>query len=147
MAFKIGNSEVAYEQNVDRYSNNNNIYLGDSAIPKTADTVVQKAFNTAGKVIESSGDILSAPAVWLKDMQKNWFGYMTLIAITLSAIVFIYLAFRFHWRRKTNGVSTSHLVELATAIVNKNGAGQRLSSSTTSNQLVSTPISTINERF
>ena len=69
MAFNVGNSEVAYEQNVDRHSNNNNIYLGDAAIPKTAEAVVQKAFNTAGKVIETSGDILSTPAVWLKDMQ------------------------------------------------------------------------------
>ena len=67
--------------------------------------IQKKAFNT-------TGHRLSALAVWLKDMQKNWFGHMTLVVIIFSAIVFIYLAFHFHWRRKTDGISTSNIVEL-----------------------------------
>jgi hypothetical protein len=128
MSFKIGSVETNYQPNFDKGSSHNHIYLGDSAIPKSPDTAVQKAFDTAGKVIESTGDLLTAPGRWLKDMQQNWFGYMILLAIILSAVTFLYCMLRLYCYRNRNKLSTTNLIELATTLAKTNSPGQRPSS-------------------
>ncbi|CAF1657314.1 unnamed protein product, partial [Adineta ricciae] len=55
----------------------------DSAA-KANNTPVQAVMNSAGKtaskIIESGGDLLTAPVVWLKDMQQNWVMYMVVLS-------------------------------------------------------------------
>lgn len=121
MVFKIGTSDVNYKQNMEDGSSNNNIYIGDSAIPKPKETVVQKAFNAAGNVIEGGSELLTAPAFWLKDMQKNWFGYMIIVAIILSTITFLYCVIQFYLRRKQTSESKTNLFQLATVLAAKTG--------------------------
>ena len=128
MSLKIGSVENSYQPNFDKGSSHNHIYLGDSAIPKPADTAVQKAFDTAGKVIESTGDLLTAPGRWLKDMQQNWFGYMIIVAIILSSITFLYWMLRLYCYRSRNKLSKKNFIELATTLAKANGTGQRPSS-------------------
>ncbi|CAF1373826.1 unnamed protein product [Adineta steineri] len=58
------------QQHVDKGCDVKSI-IGDSASPKIGDSHVQTALKAAGKVIEGGSDIITVPAVWLKDMQKN----------------------------------------------------------------------------
>ncbi|CAF0924861.1 unnamed protein product [Adineta steineri] len=69
MAIIIGNLKSEYEQKINNGSNNN-INIGDSALPKVQDTPVQTAFKSANKIMESGTDIITAPAVWLKDAEE-----------------------------------------------------------------------------
>ncbi|CAF1185624.1 unnamed protein product [Adineta steineri] len=85
MAILIGNQKNEIEQKINNGSNSN-INLGDSALPKIHDTPVQTAFKSANKIIESGTDIITAPAVWLKDMQKNWLSYMVVLAVMLITV-------------------------------------------------------------
>ncbi|CAF4425167.1 unnamed protein product, partial [Rotaria magnacalcarata] len=71
---------------------NAKLILGDTALFKAADTPVQTALKAAGKAIESGSDLIAAPALWLKDMQKNWLMYMIIAAIILLIIAFLYCA-------------------------------------------------------
>ncbi|CAF4797395.1 unnamed protein product, partial [Rotaria socialis] len=71
---------------------NAKIILGDTALSKAADTPVQTALKAAGKAIDSGSDLIAVPALWLKDMQKNWLIYMILPAIILLTIAFLYCA-------------------------------------------------------
>ncbi len=52
------------------------INICDTAIKASTETVAQEVVTTVGKtankVIESGGDIVNAPGVWLKDIQQNW---------------------------------------------------------------------------
>jgi hypothetical protein len=99
---------------------NGAIALGDSALFKAVDTPVQKALKAAGKVIESGSDIITAPALWLKDMQKNWLTYMVVAAIILVTIAFLYCAIRSYFSRKGNNSSIGNLIQLASMFANKN---------------------------
>ena len=56
--------------------------------------------DTASKVIESGGDIATAPVTWLKDMQQNWLMYMIAVAVILSTITFLYCVLRLCIARK-----------------------------------------------
>ena len=119
MEFKVGSSDIHYNQNMDDGSSNSRIYIGDSAIPKPKETVVQKALNAAGNVIEGGGELLTTPVFWLKDMQKNWFGYMVIVAIILSTITFLYCVIRFYLGRNRNRASKANLFQLATVLAQK----------------------------
>ena len=90
------------------------VYIfGDSAIPKPKETVVQKAPKVAGNIIEGGGELLTTPVFWLKDMQKNWFGYMVIVAIILSTITFLYYVIRFYLCRKQKSESKTNLFQIA----------------------------------
>ncbi|CAF1429894.1 unnamed protein product [Adineta steineri] len=125
MAILIGNQKNEIEQKI-KNGSNNNINLGDSALPKIHDTPVQTAFKSANKIIESGTDIITAPAVWLKDMQKNWLSYMVVLAVMLITGTFLYCTIRSYFKRKSNNNnnnnnwSIGNLVELATMFSNKN---------------------------
>ena len=127
----IGNSNTSIDTVMKGAGSNNQIQLGDSAMRLKNGTVVQHVMETAGKtvnkVIESGGDILNAPAVWVKDMQQNWLTYMVLAAIILSIILFFYCSFCYYFQRKTMNPasSTSHLIDLAKIISHQTGILQR----------------------
>ncbi|CAF3474215.1 unnamed protein product [Rotaria socialis] len=103
---------------------NAKIILGDTALSKAADTPVQTALKAAGKAIDSGSDLIAVPALWLKDMQKNWLIYMILPAIILLTIAFLYCAVRSYFMRRGNNSSMGNLIELASVIANKNSALQ-----------------------
>jgi hypothetical protein len=94
--------------------------LGDSALPKLSDTPVQTALKSASKVIESGSDLINAPVLWFKDMQKNWLVYMIVAATILLTVAFLYCAVRSYFNRKGKNPSIGNLVELASMFVNKN---------------------------
>ncbi|CAF4367910.1 unnamed protein product, partial [Adineta steineri] len=126
MAIIIGNPKSEYERKIYNGSHNN-INIGDSALSKMQDTPVETAFKSANKIIESGTDIITAPAVWLKDMQKNWLSYMVVLAVILIIGTFLYCTIRSYFKRKSNNSnnnnnnwSMGNLVELATVFSNKN---------------------------
>jgi hypothetical protein len=123
MAVQAGNVKILYKQNI-KYGSNNGINLGDSALPKVNDTPVHTAFKAAGKIIESGADLIAAPVVWLKDMQKNWLTYMIIVAIILLSIAFLYCVIRSYFGRKQNNWSVGNLIELASMFTNKTAALQ-----------------------
>ncbi|CAF1669058.1 unnamed protein product [Rotaria magnacalcarata] len=103
---------------------NAKIILGDTALSKATDTPVQTALKAAGKAIESGSDLIAVPALWLKDMQKNWLMYMILAAIILLTIAFLYCAVRSYFMRRGNNSSMGNLIELASVFANKNSSLQ-----------------------
>ena len=86
-------------------------------------TAVQKVMDSVGKttsqVIQSGGDILTAPAIWLKEIQQNWLSYMIVTAIILSILTFFYCTVCFYLNRKKNNSFNGTLIELAKVIGNK----------------------------
>ncbi|CAF1482315.1 unnamed protein product [Rotaria magnacalcarata] len=115
-----GSSTKTVIQQLAKEGSNAKIILGDTALSKAADTPVQTAFKAVGKVIESGSDLIAAPAIWLKDMQNNWLIYMTLAAIILLTIAFLYCAIRSYFMRMRNNSSIGNLIELASVFASKN---------------------------
>jgi len=125
----IGNSNTNVNPSIYGSGSHKTIAIGDSALKLKNGTAVQDVMKTVGttasKVIESAGDIITAPAMWLKDLQSNWLSYMVVIAIILSILAFFYCAFCFYSNRKTNDSSGNSLIELAKIINNKTGILQQ----------------------
>ncbi|CAF3849038.1 unnamed protein product [Rotaria sordida] len=125
----IGNSNTSVDPVIKGSGSHNQIFVGDSALKVKNGTAVQEVMNTVGKtaskVIESGGDIITAPAVWLKDIQQNWLTYMVLAAIILSILAFFYCSFCFYFNRRKNNSSNNNLIELAKIINNKTGILQQ----------------------
>ena len=95
----IGNSNTDVDVKMSGSGSNNHISVSDLPSKHKNGTAVQDVMNTvgktAGKIIESGGDIITAPAVWLKDIQQNWLSYMIVTAIILSILAFFYCSFKF----------------------------------------------------
>ena len=117
----------------------NNINLGDSTISKMSDKRVNTAFKAAGKIVESGADLISAPVTWLKDMQQNWLVYMILIAIILITTAFLYCAVRSFFSTKRSGCSANSLIEMVTAVANRNQRMQIPISNSTPNSSSTRP--------
>ncbi|CAF1275829.1 unnamed protein product [Rotaria sordida] len=128
MAIIVGNSKTQYAMNIQGDDTDIKINIGDTAIKASTDTAAQEVINkvgkTAGKIIESGGDVITAPALWLKDMQKNWLTYMILATIIFVSIVFLYCTVSYYISRKKNHWASTNLVELAKVISNKGAALQ-----------------------
>ena len=86
---------------------------------------MKSAGKSASKLIEGGADIITAPAVWLKDIQQNWLTYMIVAAVIMLCIAFFYCAVCSYCNRKKNNWSNNNLVELAKVIGNKNGILQQ----------------------
>ncbi|CAF1667134.1 unnamed protein product [Adineta ricciae] len=129
MAFIVGNSQSknTYSMSISGDGSDVKFNIMDTAA-KANNTPVQAVMNSAGKtaskIIESGGDLLTAPVVWLKDMQQNWIMYMVVLAVILGSIAFLYCAFLFYCNRKTNSTDQNQLIELAKIIGNKIGTAQ-----------------------
>ncbi|CAF4138186.1 unnamed protein product [Adineta steineri] len=106
MAILIGDKNQ-YEQKNNNGSNNN-INIGDSALPKVHDNPLKTAVKSANRIMESGTDIITAPAVWLKDMQKNWLSYMVVLAVILITITFLYCTIRSYFNRKSNNSNNNN---------------------------------------
>lgn len=133
MAVIVGNSEkTQYQMNVQK-GNNNNIYLGDSAMVKAADKPIKKVMEAAGNIVDSTANVINAPVLWLKDMQSNWLTYLILIAIILVTISFLYCVIRSRCSPSRNTYSIDRIIEVATGIANKKQEIQIPISNTTSN--------------
>jgi len=67
MAVFTGNSKTEYQMNVKGDAKDIKINIGDTAIKASTETAAQVVINsvgkTASKVIESGGDVITAPAV------------------------------------------------------------------------------------
>nr|AEN94418.1 hypothetical protein [Adineta vaga] len=124
MAFKIGNTETknSYSMNVQGDAKDINLHIVDGATKgeeTSIRTVMNSAGKTASKVIASTGDLLSAPAVWLKDMHQNWLSYMVVVAVIFGSAVFFYCALSLYCHRKKNSKVQSQFTELSKIIANK----------------------------
>ncbi|CAF3126567.1 unnamed protein product [Rotaria socialis] len=119
-----GSSTKTLIQQHVKEGDNAKIILGGTALSKAADTPVQTALKAVGKTIESGSDTIAVPVLWLKDMQKNWLIYMTLAAIILLAIPFLYCAIPSYLMRRGNSSSIDNLIELASVFASKNSALQ-----------------------
>ncbi|CAF1666128.1 unnamed protein product [Adineta ricciae] len=123
MAFIVGNSQSknTYSMSISGDASDVKFNIMDSAA-KANNTPVQAVMNSAGKtaskIIESGGDLLTAPVVWLKDMRQNWIMYMVVLAVILGSIAFLYCAFLFYCNRKKNSTDQSQLIQLAKIIGN-----------------------------
>ncbi|CAF0876881.1 unnamed protein product [Adineta steineri] len=133
----IGNSNTDVDAKISGSGSNNHISVSDLPSKLKNDTAVQDVMNTvgktAGKIMASGGDIITAPAVWLKDIQQNWLSYMIVTAVILSILAFFYCSFKFYLNKKQSNMSNNNLLDFAKIINNKNGTMQ--------NQL---PLSLIN---
>ena len=127
--FNFGSSKTMYKMDVDGDGKDIKMLIGDKAIEASTGTAVQKvikaAGDTAGKIIEGSGTIVTAPVVWLEHMQENWLAYMILVAVILSTITFLYCAICSYLHRKNNN-SSHNLVELAKIISERSGVLNQL---------------------
>ena len=125
----VSNSDLSSHQSVSVSDQSNQVLVGDAATKHANGTAVQKVIEsvgkTAGQVIESGGDIITAPAVWLKSIQQNWLAYMIVIAIILSILTFFYRTVCFHLNCKKNNSFNSSFIELAKVIGNKHGTLQQ----------------------
>ncbi|CAF3218232.1 unnamed protein product [Rotaria sp. Silwood2] len=115
--------------NVQGDGKNVKMLIGDKAIEASTDTAVQTvikaAGQTAGNVIEGGGTIITAPAIWLKDIQQNWLTYMIVAAIILLCISFLYCSVCSYLNQKKDNGSNNNLLELAKVFSNKNGILQQ----------------------
>jgi hypothetical protein len=120
----IGNSKTSVCSNIQGSGSNNQIVMGDAAFQFKPNTSVREVMNTLGKatskVIESGGDIISAPAVWLKTMQENWITYLVLIAVILGIIAFFYCSCCVCANWKQAYPASNGLVDLAKIINSRN---------------------------
>lgn len=126
----IGNSKTLVDPVIKGSGSHNQINLGDSVMKLANNTTaVQNLMNTvrqtASRVIESGGDIITASGAWLKDMQKNWLSCITVSAIILSILAFFYRSFRSYLNRKNSNASDSSLIELANIISSKSNIVQQ----------------------
>ena len=132
MALIIGTSDNTYKLNVKGAASNVKMSIGAEALKPRADTAAQAVIKTAGKtaskVIESGGELITAPAVWLKDMQQNWLMYMVVAAIIMGSIAFLYCVVCFRLNRNKNNQARSTMIELAQTLSNKTRALQQLPS-------------------
>ncbi|CAF1339906.1 unnamed protein product [Rotaria sp. Silwood1] len=115
---KIGDSGSKYQQTADRGSQIF-MHIGETVTNKPVEPPVLAAFNTASKIISSAGDVITAPAAWLKEMQKNWVIYLVAAAIILLCLVFLYCVLRYYLSR-SNNLATANLIKLAAGIDRKN---------------------------
>lgn len=129
MAFKFGTSDISYDMNVQGNNKDVKMQIDGNTLKSSTDNAVQAVMKSAGKsaskIIEGGADIITAPAVWLKDMQQNWLIYMIVAAVIISRIAFLYCAVCSYLNRKKNNLSNNKLAELAKIISNKNGILQQ----------------------
>jgi hypothetical protein len=129
MAFKFGTSDISYDMNVQGNNKDVKMQIDGNTLKSSTDNAVQAVMKSAGKsaskIIEGGADIITAPPVWLKDMQQNWLIYMIVAAVIISSIAFLYCAVCSYLNRKKNNLSNNKLAELAKIISNKNGILQQ----------------------
>ncbi len=93
---KIGSTEVKYEVSGGKQSVQHLTIYGPPTETKMKESPVQTAFQTASKIIENTGDIITAPAMWLKNMQANWHIYLLATVVIFTVIAVLYCAMRFY---------------------------------------------------
>ena len=121
----IDDWDSSSHQSVSVSGQSNQVLVGDAAMKHANGTAVQKVIECVGKtaspVIESGGDIITAPAVWLESIQQNWLAGMIVIAIILPILTFFSCTVCFSLHRKKNNSFNSSLIELFQVIGNKDG--------------------------
>lgn len=131
MVFDFNSSKTVYKMNVKEFGKYIKMLIGDKLIGPSTNTAVEEVIKTVGqtasKIIERGGNIITAPATWLKAMQQNWLTYMIVIAIILSTVTFLYCASCCYLNRAKTYASNCNLVELAKVISERSGILQQLS--------------------
>lgn len=113
--FHIASADTQYHQTAGR-GGKVHFSLTDSVTSKPMETPIHTAMQTASKIISSGGDLITAPAIWLRDMQKNWVVYVVAAAVIMFSILLIYFAIRCYFiRRPNNKGSTTDVIELVKA--------------------------------
>lgn len=123
MVSRIGSSELIYKQENQKGANGNQLNIGDSALKLLNNTPIQQVMDSAGKsaskIIQTGGDLLAAPGVWVKDMQKNWLLYMVLAAIILSSITILYCVVNSYFYRKKSPRYDNNFIEMFKVLSNQ----------------------------
>jgi hypothetical protein len=129
MFSRLGSSESLYQQENHGSATNNQVLIGDSALQALNKTPVQQVMNAAGntasKIIEGTGDFITAPVVWLKDMQKNWLTYMIVVAVILFSSVILYCGICSYIHRKKSKGLGGNIVDLIKTMNNQAGNSQQ----------------------
>ena len=63
------------EQNPKIHGNNNKVMFGSAADAEAQLTLLRKAGQQVGKILEGGTDVVLAPAKWLAHMQDSWYAY------------------------------------------------------------------------
>ena len=108
MSVRVGNTDVTYGLDIQGHGKNVYLNMGNEAL----------------KPPTSSGDIITALAVWLKSMQENWLSYKVILAVILVSVAFLYCVVCFRFNRKKNNQSQYILLELAKSIHGRRGTSQ-----------------------
>jgi hypothetical protein len=73
--FHNASADTKYHQKADRGGKFHSS-LTDSAASKPIESPIHTAVKAVSKIISRDGDIITATATWLRDMQKNWLVYV-----------------------------------------------------------------------
>ncbi|CAF3273736.1 unnamed protein product [Rotaria socialis] len=82
------------EKNPQISGTNNKVSYGDGASREQQTTLLRKAGDQAGRILEGGTDVVIAPAKWLAHMQENWLTYIVCATILMVGILFIYCCIR-----------------------------------------------------
>ncbi|CAF1314341.1 unnamed protein product [Adineta ricciae] len=81
MKWNIG----GHETNPSITGSNNKVFLPVTEDIKEQETLLRRAGDQVGKILEGGTSVVLAPAKWLSHMQENW--YALLIALFLKPIL------------------------------------------------------------
>ncbi|CAF3167299.1 unnamed protein product [Rotaria socialis] len=70
------------------------VTYGNEASPEQQTTLLRKAGDQAGRILEGGADVVIAPAKCLAHMQENWLTYIVCATILMVGILFIYCCIR-----------------------------------------------------
>ncbi|CAF1615749.1 unnamed protein product [Rotaria magnacalcarata] len=78
------------EKNPQITGSDNKVFYGDGAGREEQTTLLRKAGDHAGRILEGGTDVVIAPVKWLAHMQENWLTYIVCATILMVGILFIY---------------------------------------------------------
>ncbi|CAF3628474.1 unnamed protein product [Rotaria socialis] len=82
------------EKNPQISRTDNKVTYGNEASPEQQTTLLRKAGDQAGRILEGGADVVIAPAKCLAHMQENWLTYIVCATILMVGILFIYCCIR-----------------------------------------------------
>ncbi|CAF4262950.1 unnamed protein product [Rotaria magnacalcarata] len=85
-----------HEKNTNHYinGNDNNLNFDSEESQEEQLTLLRKAGQQAGRILEGGTDVAMAPVKWLAHMQDNWLTYIVCATILMVGFLFIYCCIR-----------------------------------------------------
>ncbi|CAF3311157.1 unnamed protein product, partial [Rotaria socialis] len=83
-----------FEKNPQISGTDNKVFYGDGASREQQTTLLRKAGDQPGRILEGGADLEIASTKWLAHMQENWLTYIVCATILMVGILFIYCCIR-----------------------------------------------------